>query len=260
MLIDSHSHVHFLKEFPDQEEVLLRAREAGVLKQVMIGCNLEDSIEAARFAGPRDNIFWTAGIHPHDALQATPENLQRFRNLISRTGEFDYLSKAPVAIGEIGLDYFRNLSPAEAQQEVFKEQLKIAAEFDLPVVVHIRDAYEDALRILEKSGNSRIVLHCFSGNLQVAELAWGRGYLTSFAGVVTYPKNLELQEVARRAPESQFVVETDCPYLAPQKYRGQRNEPAFVAETARFIAELRGVKPELIAEMTTANAERFLGI
>ena len=260
MLIDSHSHVHFIKEFVDYEDVLKRAREAQVLKQVMVGCNLADSIEAAKFVGERDGLSWTAGVHPHDAAELNEENYQILRDLISREGQFDYLKKAPVAVGEIGLDYYRNLSPVEVQKVAFFEQLKIAEEFNLPVVVHIRDAYDDAMEILARAGNKRVVLHCFSGNLAQAEIAWQRGYLVSFSGVVTYPKNLELQEVARRAPESQFVVETDCPFLAPQKYRGTRNEPAFVAETARFIGELRGVREELIAEITTSNAERFFGI
>lgn len=259
MLIDTHSHVHFLKEFPDFQEVLKRAREAGVLKQVMIGCNMRDSADAAAFVKGKDGLSWTVGIHPHDSNQGESGNYQIIRNMIEGVEEFESWTR-PVAVGEIGLDYFRNLQPVEVQKKTFAMQLQIAREFDLPVVVHIRDAYEDAFRVLEVEGNKKVLLHCFSGGLVEADLAWSRGYITSFSGVVTYAKNMELQEVARRAPEDKFVVETDCPFLAPQKYRGQRNEPAFVAETARFIAELRGVSPESIAELTTANAERYFGI
>lgn len=255
--IDTHSHIHFLKSFPDQEEVLKRAEEAGVGKQVLVGCNMEDSRDAAKFVGQRENLAWTIGIHPHDANQATEENLSTIRAVLS--GEEKW-GKLPVAVGEIGLDYFRNLQPQKVQQKAFRDLLQIAREYDLPVVVHIRDAYEDAFTILEEVGNKKVILHCFSGGLKEADLAWSRGYITSFSGVVTYPKNTELQECARRAPDNLFVVETDCPYLAPQAYRGQRNEPAYVIETAKFIAELREVSAEAIAELTTANAEKTFGI
>jgi TatD DNase family protein len=255
--IDTHSHIHFLKSFPDQLEVLERARVGGVEKQVLVGCNMEDSWEAAAFVRGRDGLAWTIGIHPHDADQASEENLNKIRAVLS--GE-ENLGKMPVAVGEIGLDYFRNLQPVEVQQKAFAELLGIAREFDLPVVVHIRDAYEDAFEILEQAGNTKVILHCFSGGMKEAKLAWSRGYITSFSGVVTYPKNIELQEVAKIAPENLFVLETDCPFLSPQVHRGQRNEPAYVVDTAKFVADLRAQTLENIAEITTANAERVLGI
>jgi TatD DNase family protein len=259
MLIDTHSHVHFLKEFPDFGEVLKRAKEAGVLKQVMVGCNMRDSADAAAFVKGREGLSWAVGIHPHDSNQGETQNYQKIRDMIKGAEEFEDWVR-PVAVGEIGLDYFRNFQPVAVQKETFAMQLQIARELDLPVIVHIRDAYEDAFRVLEVAGNEKVLLHCFSGGMREADLAWRRGYITSFSGVVTYAKNMELQEVVRLAPEDKFVVETDCPYLAPQKYRGQRNEPAFVAETARFIAELRGMPFESLAELTTANAERYFGI
>ncbi len=259
MLIDTHSHIHFSKDFPDFEEVMRRAREADVLKQILIGCNMEDSVNAGKFVQNMDGLFWTVGIHPHDSDQGTPGNYQKIRRMIEGVEEFSGW-KRPVALGEIGLDYFRNLQPVDKQKEVFAAQLEIAREFDLPVVVHIRDAYDDAFRVLADAGNTKVLLHCFSGGIAEADLAWSRGYITAFSGVVTYPKNLDLQEVARRAPDDKFVVETDCPFLAPQKYRGQRNEPAFVAETARFIAELRGVTEANIADLTSRNAEQYFGI
>lgn len=256
MLIDTHSHIHFSKEFPDQVDVLARAQAAGIGKQVLVGCNMKDSAEAYAFSKDKSDLAWTIGIHPHDVgNEFNQENIALMREVLAGSWNGEELVKIPVAVGEIGLDYFRNLSPVDVQKQAFAEMLSLAKEFDLPVVVHIRDAYEDALQILADSEYSKIVLHCFSGGLKEAELAWSRGYITSFSGVVTYPKNLELQEVAKRAPDNLFVVETDCPFLAPQKFRGQRNEPAFVAETARFIAELRRVDPEKIAELTTVNAE-----
>lgn len=261
MLIDTHSHIHFSKEFPDQVDVLARAQASGVGKQVLVGCNIRDSREAYSFAKDKNDLVWTVGIHPHDVgNEFNQENIALMREVLAGSWNGEELVKMPVAVGEIGLDYFRNLSPVDIQKQSFAEMLGVAKEFDLPVVVHIRDAYEDAFQILADSGHTKIVLHCFSGGLKEADLAWSRGYITSFSGVVTYPKNLELQEVVKRAPNNLFMVETDCPFLAPQKFRGQRNEPAFVAETARFIAELRGVEPVLVAGLTTANAESLFNI
>lgn len=259
-LIDTHSHLHFVKEFPDRDEVLLRAEAAGVGKQVLVGTEMSDSVEAGKFVQARDGLVWTVGVHPHEANQVTPGNLARLRDMLTGKGEFAEWKKLPVAIGEIGLDYFRNLQPVEVQKKAFQEQLELALELDLPVVIHIRDAYPDAMEILEESGNKKVVMHCFSGGMKEAEWAWERGFMTSFSGVVTYPKNLELQEVVRRAPAELFVVETDCPFLAPQVFRGKRNEPAFVAETAKFIAQLRGESLEVVAAQTTSNAEKFFGI
>lgn len=261
MLIDTHSHIHFSKEFPDQIEVLARAATIGVKKQVLVGCNMADSAEAYAFCKDKPELSWTIGIHPHDVgKEFNEENIAVMREVLTGQWNGGAVVKMPVAVGEIGLDYFRNLSPVDTQKKAFATMLDLAKEFDLPAVVHIRDAYEDAFQILAKNAGPKIVLHCFSGGLKEADLAWSRGYITSFSGVVTYPKNLELQEVAKRAPENLFVVETDCPFLAPQKFRGQRNEPAFVAETARFIAELRGVSAEQVANQTTANAERLFKI
>ncbi len=253
-VIDTHSHIHFLKEFPDVEEVILRAENAGVSKQVLVGCNMDDSKLAHDFALRSANFAWTLGIHPHDANQANSLNLDIIRSICAG-GE--YVKKKPAAIGEIGLDYYRNLQPVDVQKKAFRDMLAIAMEFDLPVVVHIRDAYEDAFAILAESGIKKVVLHCFSGGVKEAELAWKRGYVTSFSGVVTYPKNVELQKCASIAPLDKFVVETDCPFLAPQAKRGQRNEPAFVVETLKFIAELRSANFDELTASTTANAENI---
>ncbi len=257
-LIDTHSHIHFRKEFPDFQAVLERAEAAGVSQQVLVGCDMNDSMAAYQMASGLDNLAWTIGIHPHEADQCTAENMAKIRDILS--GEGRNIKKLPVAIGEIGLDYFRNLQPHDLQKKAFLQLLDLAKEFDLPVVVHIRDAYEDALEILDDAGNKKVILHCFSGGMKEADLAWSRGYITSFSGVVTYPKNTELQEVARRAPENLLVVETDCPYLAPQVHRGQRNEPAFVLETAKFITELKSLSLERLAEITTENAKLMFGI
>lgn len=260
ILIDSHSHIHFQKEFPNPEEVLERARRGGVMKQVIVGCTVEDSLMAAEFVAAREGLNWTIGVHPHDAKTLDEKTKKIIINVLEGNEEFSKLAKKPVAIGECGLDYYRNLSPVEDQKNAFKWQLEIARKYNLPVVVHVREAFEDAFKLLDEVGYGRIVFHCFSGGLSEAKMAWGRGFTTSFSGVVTYPKNAELQEVVRQTPENLFIVETDCPFLAPQKYRGQKNEPAFVVETAKYIAELRGQSLEEIAGLTTVNAEKFFNL
>lgn len=260
MLIDSHSHLHFHKSFPDYEEVLQRAKEAGVSRQVLIGCEMSDSLRACQFAQQHEELSWVIGIHPHEINQVTPENLKIIRDVLGRGGEYSDLKKLPVAVGEIGLDYYRNIQSPELQREGFRELLKVALDFDLPVVIHMRDAFEDCRKIMEEMKVKKAVLHCFSGGLEQADWAWERGYLTSFTGSVTYPKNTVLMEVAKKAPDDLYMLETDCPFLAPQNHRGKRNEPAFVLDIARHVAMLRGHSLEQVAKHTTVNAERFFGI
>lgn len=260
MLIDSHSHLHFHKDFPDWQEVITRAEAAGVTRQVLIGCEMRDSERAANFVQDKPSLEWVAGVHPHESQQITPENLRSLREMIRLEGDFARWVKRPVAVGEIGLDYFRSPHAPDVQQKGFREQLEIALEFDLPVVVHVRDAFEDAATVLRDSGMKRVVLHCFSGGPEQADWAWSRGFLTSFTGVVTYPKNTVLMDIVRKAPADLYMLETDCPYLAPQVHRGKRNEPAFVREIAGHVAELRGEPLETVAAQTTANAVKFFGL
>lgn len=259
-IIDTHSHIHFKENFPDFSEVIVRAEQVAVAKQILVGCNLKDSLNALEFAQNYSGIYPTIGIHPHDSSEWNEKTRQIFRDILNGEGEFKLFVKKPVAIGEIGLDYFKNFQPVEVQKAAFQAQLQLAREFDLPAIIHVRDAFEDTFKILEKEGNTKVLLHCFSGGLKEAELAWSRGYIVSFSGVITYPKNIELSEVAKIAPLKQYVVETDCPFLSPQKYRGQRNEPAYVVETLKFIAGLRGISLEEAALETTTNAERFFGL
>lgn len=260
MLIDSHSHLHFHKDFPDYKEVIARAEKAGVTRQVLIGCEMRDSLRAAAFARDKEGMNWTIGIHPHESQEITAENLHIIRDVITRKGEFAELSKGPVGIGEIGLDYVKSAHAPDVQQRGFREMLEIAVEFNLPVVAHIRDAFEDASRVIEESGVKKVVLHCFTGGPEQADWAWRKGFLTSFTGIVTYPKNTVLMGVVKNAPSHLFMLETDCPFLPPQTHRGKRNEPAFVKEIAAHVAELRGISIEQIARETTANAEQFFGI
>lgn len=253
MFTDTHSHIHFRKEFPDVEAVIERAREAGVTNQCIVGCTVKDSMEALAFVKDRDRFWSTLGVHPHNADQWNEQVSADYERLV---GEEEKI----VALGEMGLDYFRNLKPREMQHYAFREQLQLAKRLDIPVVVHVRDAWEDALSMLGESGNSKVILHCFTGNKVHARECWKRGYHTSFSGVVTYPRNEELREIAAEAPLELLLIETDCPYLTPQPYRGKRNEPAYVVETAKELAQARSVSLEEIGQATTKNALALFGV
>lgn len=255
MFTDTHSHIHFKQEFPDIEEIFSRAVAAGVTRQIIVGCTVKDSYEALDFVKTyRDFHLWsTLGVHPHNADEWNSEVGDRFRATVKS-------EKKVVALGELGLDYFRNFQPRDTQVKTFREQLLLAKELDLPVVVHVRDAWDEALRILKETGNSKVILHCFTGQIEQARTCWERGYYVSFSGVLTYPKNGYLREAAKVGPKDLILIETDCPYLTPQVLRGKRNEPAFVVETAKVLAQTRGVSFEQIGEQTTANALKLFRI
>ncbi len=256
-LIDTHAHLHDAAFDSDREAILDRAREAGVGAVVTVGSDLAESRAAVDLARRHEGVWATVGIHPHDADQWGPGARAELVRLAS--------DASTVAIGEIGLDFFRNLSPPELQRCAFQYQLGLAAELELPVVIHSREADAEMEPILtawaEKLPRRAVqpvgVLHCFSGDADLALRYACLGFTISFAGVVTYPKNDALREAARLVPAESIVVETDCPYLTPQFKRGQRNEPAYVAETARFIAELRGVSVDVFARTTLANGFRL---
>ena len=253
MFTDTHSHIHFANDFPDVEEILVRAKQARVSRQIIVGCTVKDSFEALEFVRAREGLWSTLGVHPHNANEWNDEVRDRFQKAVEAEGKI-------VAIGEIGMDYFRNLQPHELQASAFEEQLILAKKLDLPVVVHVRDACDDALKILAEVGNFRVILHCFTGTMEHAKICWERGYYISFSGVLTYPKNDYLREVASVAPAEQILIETDCPFLTPQVVRGKRNEPAYVVETAKVLAASRGVSLEEIGLQTTKNAVKIFGI
>ncbi|MBU0668090.1 TatD family hydrolase, partial [Patescibacteria group bacterium] len=198
--------------------------------------------------------FWsTLGVHPHDADQLNDEVLADYERLVLAEDKV-------VAIGEIGLDYFRDYRPRDLQRHAFLEQLRLAKKLDVPAIVHVRDAWDDALDLIGRAGNSKVILHSFSGDFPAARSSWERGFYISFSGVVTYPKNRYLRDIAGQVPMDRVLIETDCPYLPPQMYRGKRNEPAFVVETAREIANLRGLELSEVGEMTTRNALTLFGL
>lgn len=260
MFFDAHSHIQLKKEFPDVSAVIENAERAGVKAQLIIGYNMLTSREAMTFVREHEqgessgSKFWCAiGIHPHDAIEATEENLLKLEEMILS-------EKRVVAIGEIGLDYFRNLSPKEVQKDAFRGQLRLAKKLDLPVILHVRDAQEDVLNILEEEGNTKVVMHSFSGNLADARVCFERGYYLSFSGPLTYPKNDELRQVAALVPPDKVLVETDCPYLPPQKYRGQRNEPAYVVEVVKEFAAINKMSISEVEKRLEKNFETCFGV
>lgn len=253
-LFDTHAHLHDGALATDIELVLQRASAAGIGRIATIGTDLETSRTATAMAEPHDAVYAAVGLHPHDAKDWSPAAADELRRLASNTNV--------VAIGEIGLDFYRNLSPRETQFCAFREQLALADELDLPVVIHSRDAHEACWDVLREWSAGRAdapvgVLHCFSGDASLALAYDAIGFLISFAGPVTYPKNDDLREAAAALPPEAIVVETDCPYLSPQSRRGKRNEPSYMRETADRIAALRRTPIAEFAAQTSANAARL---
>ena len=248
MLIDSHAHIQLDRFDTDREAVLERAQEAGVQTILVIGFDLETSRRAIALANKHDQIYATVGMHPHDAKDLDDQTVCIFRELAAHP--------RVVALGEMGLDYYRDLSPRPIQKEAFERQLDLAEELNLPIVIHNREAYHDILPILQaRRGRVHGVMHCFSGDVEIMHRSLALGFHIGIGGPVTYRKADVLQEVAREVPPDALLVETDCPWLAPQFRRGKRNEPAYVRATAEKIAELRGISLEEIGEITTQNFE-----
>jgi TatD DNase family protein len=250
-LVDTHAHLDFDKFDPDREAVIARALEGGLEAIVTVGTHPASWEAAWEIARHHERIFPALGYHPNYLNEveesAWPSLVQWLE------------AHRPVAIGEIGLDYHWDTVSHEKQHDFFRKQLKLAQEMDLPVVIHCRDAYEDCLRVLREAcpSGARGVMHCFSGNKEVAGAAVGLGIHISFGGPLTYKKSDAIQETARWTPLERILVETDCPFLSPQPRRGERNEPAFVRFTVEKLAEIRGMSFEEVAEATTANARNL---
>ncbi len=235
--------------------MLERARAAGVGRMLTIGTSREGSHEAVALAEREPDLYAAVGIHPHDAAGADEGAFEELRRLAES-------SPKVVAIGEIGLDFFRNLSPRDVQAEVFRRQLDLARRVGKPVLVHCRDAHAETLEILKVAGVGDLggIMHCFSGDAEVARRCLDLGLLISLAGPVTYPNARKLPEVVRLVPEDRLVVETDCPFLPPQPYRGKRNEPAYLPITAARVAELKGKPVEVLGARMTENALALFGL
>ena len=246
MFIDSHAHIQLLQFNRDRDAVLKRAYEAAVSNILVIGFNMETSLGAVELAEAHTHIYATVGMHPHDAKDLTPDGLKALRELAEHP--------KVIALGEMGLDYYRNLSPHAVQKAAFEQQLDLAEEVQLPIVIHNRDAYMDILPILEaRQGRIRGVLHCFTGDVELMHRSLAIGFHIGIGGIVTYKNAADVQAVAQAVPEDRLLIETDCPWLAPQFRRGKRNEPAYVRAVAEKIADLRDTSVEAIGKITTAN-------
>jgi TatD DNase family protein len=253
--VDAHCHLDDVGggEAASLRSALQRARAAGVGRMVTIGTDLATSRAAVGIAAAHEGVWAAVGVHPHDATTLTPEALDELEALAS--------DPRVVAIGEIGLDYFRDLSPRDVQQEAFRRQLALARRLGRPVVIHMRDAHRDVFGILEDTGPpERLVFHCFSGGPADAARALTLGGFVSFAGNISYKNARELREACAVVPLDRLLVETDSPYLAPVPHRGKPNEPAFVPAVGAAVAAAAGVPVEAIASASSANATLVFGL
>lgn len=259
MFIDSHCHIDGPEYDADREGVIARARDAGVGTMLNVGTGDPHSgvfERAVELAEKHPEIYAAVGVHPHDAKLFDDAAEHHLVSLVQQ-------SKRVIAWGEIGLDYHYDHSPRETQREVFRRQLRLARAHNLPVVIHSRDADDDTIAILreESSGYDRAgVLHCFGGSLAMAQVAIELGFFISFAGNLTFKKADNLRDVAAQLPLDRLLIETDCPYLTPVPFRGKRNEPALVVETARCLASLHGQELKEIARITSENFARLFGL
>jgi TatD DNase family protein len=260
VLVDTHCHLDFNSFDSDRPQVIQRAREAGVNRILNPGINLESSRKAIELAESQPEVYTAVGVHPNDALGWQEDTLASLRLLAGNA--------KVVAIGEIGLDYYRDRAPRDLQRQIFREQLSLAAELGLPVIIHNRDATGDLLEILADWYSSLLasdsllagrpgVLHSYSEGVEPARDAMAMNFFIGFTGPVTFRKAPELQRVAEAIPVERVLVETDAPFLAPHPYRGKRNEPAFVRLVAAKIAELHNISYDSIVSHTTANASRL---
>lgn len=254
MFFDSHAHLDDSKYNDDRHEMLMRARENGVSNIINVGYDIPSSKRSIALAEKYEFIYAAVGIHPHDAETEGDKGLEHLRALSSN-------SKV-VAIGEMGLDYYRDLSPRDIQKEMFRKQIRLALELNKPIIVHDRDAHGDVMSILKEENASLAggVLHCFSGSPEMAEECLKMGFYISIAGPVTFNNARKLQEVAAVVPLDRLLIETDAPYLTPEPNRGKRNESAFVVNVARRISELKNITVEEVALATTANARKLFNI
>lgn len=249
-LIDTHMHLHLAQFDGERSAVLSRAQAAGVARMVEIGYDLDSSRAAVDLASSDPAIYAVVGIQPHYAAQADASWLDEIRRLAGHS--------RVVAIGEIGLDYYHDRAPHDQQEQLFREQLALARELGLPVVIHSRDAQADTVRILRDAARGQPgIMHSFSGDWGYAEACLEVGFHLSFSGPVTFPKAAELHEVARRAPLDRILTETDSPYLSPHPLRGKRNEPANVRLVAERLAVLREIALAELADAVWQNAARI---
>ena len=253
-LIDTHCHIHFPDYELDPDEVIKSAKTTGVKKLLCVGCTLLDSHLAIDMAGRHENIWTTIGLHPHEAKEYVNDSnaLQEFRSLADKP--------KVVAIGETGLDYHYKHSSKEDQKKIFKYQLDLAVEHKLPLIFHVREAFDDFFTILAQYKGVKGVVHSFTADRRVLDKILDMGLYVGLNGIITFAKNKELLEVAKAVPLDKLLLETDAPFLTPSPYRGKVCEPKYTRVTAEFLAELRGEKLEKIASATTKNAQKLFNL
>jgi TatD DNase family protein len=250
MLIDTHTHLDFDRFDDDRAEVIESAYQQGVEKIINVGADMKSSRNSVRLAQDYDFIYASVGIHPHDAKTYSSGDYQELQDLAKQEGV--------IAIGEIGLDYHYDNSPRQKQQEIFKKQLELAIEVDLPVVIHSRDAREDTIRILKEYATDLTgVLHCYGYDLLTAKEVFDLGLYISFGGIITFNSTSEVRKMIKQLPLDKIILETDAPYLTPEPYRGQRNEPKYVKEVAKKMADIKNVELAEVEKITTENAEKL---
>lgn len=256
MLIDSHAHIQGKEYAGEAEAVISRARAAGVEAIVAVGGagDMSSNAEAVALAARFENIYATVGMHPHDAKDVGPDELQTLMELAA--------SPKVVSIGETGLDYYYNHSPHEVQRRVFSQFIHMARDTGLPLVVHERDAAQEAADLLRDEGAGRVrgVIHCFTGNYDAARAYLDLGFYLSFTGIITFKNAEALRDVVRQVPLERMLVETDSPYLTPVPHRGKRNEPAYVRLVAEMVARVKDLPLDEIARRTTHNVKDLFGI
>ena len=254
MLIDTHTHLDDARYNEDREAVITRAREAGVGAFLTIGCDLATSEAAVALAERYPFVYASIGVHPHEVKHVQDNWYDSFRRLAG--------NKKVVAYGEIGLDYHYNHSLPKEQRDRFHEQIQVARELKLPVIIHTREAEENTVTILQEEQASEVggVFHCFSGDNRLAKKALDLGFYLSFSGILTFQNAAPLREIAKNTPLDRVLIETDCPYLTPVPYRGKRNEPAYVSRVAEQLASLYDKSSDEIAELTSENARRLFKI
>jgi len=249
-LVDTHAHLNLIDSYKkDLEEVIQRAKEAGVSKIINVGIDLKTSIRALELAYQYQGLYATAGIHPHEVRKVTEETYATLRALLQ--------DQKMIAVGEIGLDYAKEYSPRAQQQEHFLRQLALAKELKLPVVIHSRDASPDIMDLLKQELPEKFVFHCYAGSVEEAREILDLGGYISITGIVTFPKAENIRRIVRFVPLNRLMVETDCPFLTPVPHRGKRNEPAFVKFVAEAVAQIKGISLEECARQTTENARLF---
>lgn len=255
MLIDTHTHLDDARYESDREAVIARARETGIDSMITIGCDLSTSQAAVALANRYPFVYATVGVHPHEVKHIEDGWYNEFRRLAE--------NKKVVAFGEVGLDYHYNYSSPKEQRDRFREQIQLARELGLPLVIHTREAQEDTIQILKDERSTEIggVFHCFSGDAWLAKDALDLGFYLSFSGILTFQNAGMLRDIAKTVPLDRILIETDCPYLTPVPHRGKRNEPAFVRHVAEILAAVASVSDlDEIYRLTTENARRLFRI